>query len=536
MSFLKSIQTAVSDGRRFFLDELWARDLNALTGLRRIVFSLCRIGMIVGRDFQQNKCSLQASALTYITLVSMVPILAIMFSFSKGLGMQNRLMDVLGLETVEQIEMVDGNEVITTKFQVVQVPENEGIDESAGLPEAVEAAESLQESKALLPAAVEAVPEGVPEFTAPKPKNGGSGGMIATKLPAPMQQVLVNIFTYVEKTSFATLGLVGSLLLLLTVIFSMAKLEDNLNTIWGVRQSRPISRKISEYLVVLILMPVVFLAATSVNAIISSNSLLNYLAEHASTLEWLIRKSLVLLAMLFVAGGFSFFYVFMPNTNVKIFPAVAAGMVTGILWFAVYWAYIVLQVGLTNYNAIYGTFAVVPFFLAWLYANWSIILIGAEISFAVQNYRTMHWEKTTERVSPWACTILGILVVLKICRAFREGKGGWKALDFARENGIPTRIMHSVLETLQKARLILPLAQENKDDVCFLPGRAPEHLTLAMIEDAFRNTHNNDAQTFMRHLPAKVSNDFARVYQHYQSELSSQNFHDLIQSLPQEKV
>lgn len=512
MGFMQSIQSAFSDGRRFFLDELWAKDLNALTGLRRIVFSLCRIGMIVGRDFQQNKCNLQASALTYITLVSMVPILAIMFSFSKGLGMQNRLMAVLGLEEVVHIEVIDGEEIETKTFQVMQLPEEAG-EEAA-------------------PPATEAPPDGTPEFTAPN----GNNSVIASKLPAPMQQALVNIFTYVEKTSFATLGLVGSLMLLLTVIFSMSKLEDNFNTIWGVRQSRPLPRKISEYLVVLILMPIVFLAATSVNAIISSNSIMNFLAEHASSLEWLIRKSLVLLAMLFIAGGFSFFYIFMPNTNVKIFPAVVAGVITGILWFAVYWAYLVLQVGLTNYNTIYGTFAAVPFFLAWLYANWSIILIGAEISFAVQNYRTMQWEKTTEHVSPWARTILGIMVVLKICQNFRDGKGGWNALDFARENGIPTRVMRSVIENLQNARLILPVARENKEDNSFLPGRSPDHLTLAMIEEAFRNTHNNDARAFMRHLPDKVSSDFARLYQHYQNQLSSQNFHDLVQHVPQENV
>lgn len=521
MGFIQSVQTAISDGKRFFFDELWSRDLNALSGLRRVVFSLCRIGMIVGRDFKQNKCNLQASGLTYITLVSMVPILAIMFAFSKGLGMQNRLMAVLGLEEVVKIEVIDGKKVETKKFQVIKLPESE----------AVEKAEKQPESATVSPAAI----EGVPEFTAPKTNHNGIG-VIATKLPEPMQQVLVNIFTYVEKTSFATLGLVGSLMLLMTVIFSMAKLEDNFNTIWGVRKSRPFSRKISEYLVVLILMPIVFLAATSVNAILSSNSIMNYLAEHASTLEWLIRKSLVLVAMLFIVGGFSFFYIFMPNTNVKIFPAVVAGAVTGILWFAVYWAYIVLQVGLTNYNAIYGTFAVVPFFLAWLYANWSIILIGAEISFAVQNYRTMQWEKTTEHASSWACTILGVLVELKICQAFRDGKGGWKPLDFARENGIPTRLMHSVVETLQRARLIVPVAQENKDDVCFLPGRAPEHLTLAMIEEAFRNTHSHDAQVVMRHLPEKVNNDFARVYRHYQNELSAQNFRDLVQSIPQEEA
>ena len=242
---------------------------------------LCPIGMICGRDFR-NKCNLQASGPDY-PLVSNGANLAIMFSFSKGLGMQNRLMAVLGIEEVVRIEVIDGEEVETKSFQVVQLPE----ESEAAAP----AAENVPTPEA---------PPGTPEFTASSDNNTA----LASKLPPPMQQVFVNIFPYVEKTSFATLGLVGSLMLLITVIFSMAKLEDNFNTIWGVRQSRPLSRKISEYLVVLILMPIVFLAATSVNAILSSNSIMSFLAEHASSLEWLIRKSLVLLAMLFVAAGF----------------------------------------------------------------------------------------------------------------------------------------------------------------------------------------------------------------------------------------
>lgn len=57
-----------------------------------------------------------------------------------------------------------------------------------------------------------------------------------------------------------------------------------------------------------------------------------------------------------------------------------------------------------------------------------------------------------------------------------------------------------------------------------------------MIEEAFRNTNSPDARAFMRYLPAKVSKDFERLYQHYQSELSNQNFSDLAQSISKEKA
>ncbi|NMA44068.1 MAG: YihY/virulence factor BrkB family protein [Oligosphaeraceae bacterium] len=518
MSIVKNISSAITDGKRFFLDELWASDLQTLPALRRFVFSLCRIGMIVGRDFQRNKCSLQASALTYITLISMVPILAIMFAFSKGLGMQNRLMNSLGLEQVVHIEFIDGQEVKTTKFQIIEQEETtiENMQDKA--------ADAASETKVVVS---ETDPD-IPHLTRPGASQNKGQSLLASNLPKPMQQVLVNIFSYVEKTSFATLGLVGSLTLLGTVIISMSKLESNFNTIWGQRHSRPLPRKISEYLVVLILMPIVFLAISSLNAVISSNKILFYLAEHTPSLAWIIRKACVLLLALFVVGGFSFFYIFMPNTKVKPFPALAAGLVAGALWFAVYWAYIVLQVGLTKYNTIYGTFAAFPFFLGWLYANWSIILIGAEISFAVQNYRTMHWEKVSEHTSPWAANILGILVLLKCSRSLQEGAGGWEALEYARENDIPTRVMRYALEVLQGAGLIIPVFKDNKEEQSYLPGRMPEDLNLAMVEEAFRKTSQEDAVIFSRHLPEQVNRSFEQFYAQYQNALAKQNFKDLL--------
>ncbi len=495
MKIFAAAATALADGRRFFLEELWRKDLDGLRGLRRLLFALCRIAMIVGRDFQLNKCSLQASGLTYITLVSMVPVLAIMFSFSKGLGMQSKLMSAVGLEAVQSVSLVEGQEITEIKFQVIASEEGEPAPPIAAA---------------------------VPDTTVASTPSG-----LARSLPPPMQQALVSIFTYVEKTSFATLGLIGSLLLLLTVIVSMSKLEDNLNTIWGVKKGRPLSRKISEYLVVLILLPVVFIVATSLNAVLSSNSLMTYLAENAPTVAWIIRKSFAILAALFIIAGFTFFYLFMPNANVKVFPAAMAGLLAGIMWSILQWAYLSLQVGLTNYNAIYGTFAVVPFFLAWLYASWSVILVGAEISFAIQNHRTMQWERVSEQTSSGACILLAVMVLYKICRAFREGAPAWQPLTYARENGISTRIMQRVIETLQQAEIIVPIAAENLEERAFLPGRDPQRLTLAMVEEAFRNNHGRDAEIFMQCLPQKLAAELTQRYQKFQEDLASRNFQQL---------
>ena len=94
--------------KSFMQEELWTKDTSRLSSLKRALFAVCRVVMIVAKGFQQDNCMLQASALTYITLVSLVPMLAIMFSFSKGLGMQNLLLDSVGLERYEVVEQ--GNE------------------------------------------------------------------------------------------------------------------------------------------------------------------------------------------------------------------------------------------------------------------------------------------------------------------------------------------------------------------------------------------------------------------------------------------
>ena len=99
-----ALRCLVADARRFINDELWDRDLTGLPRMRRFVFSLSRVGIIVVKGFVADKCSLQASALTYITLMSMVPVLALALAGLKGLRAQDKLMEIIGLERLVIVE------------------------------------------------------------------------------------------------------------------------------------------------------------------------------------------------------------------------------------------------------------------------------------------------------------------------------------------------------------------------------------------------------------------------------------------------
>ena len=522
-STLQSLTNLYEDGKRFMLEELWTRDTSTLSAMKRFLFSLCRIIMIVARGFKEDNCSLQASALTYITLVSLVPMLAIMFSFSKGLGMQSKILDEIGLS---RHEIVAEDGAVSWEYRIVEYKSTEEP------PAAEENAEDTPEDapQAVQPdetAAKEAAPA-AEDKPADNHSRTETDALLAQRLPPPMQQALIKIFEYVDHTSFAALGLIGSIMLLFSVIGSMSKLENSFNQIWGVKKPRNFMRKCSEYLVVLILIPIIFIVMTSLNTVLLSNGFVLYLKAHFGQIAMMIRFIVRFTGYIFVLLGFGFFYMFMPNTKVKGFPGIIAGLISGLLWFGVQWAYLHLQVGLTRFNSIYGTFAVLPFFLAWLYANWSIILLGAEISFAVQNHRTIHIEKASEDATTGICVVLGQLLLYEACKSFKEGKGAWSPTEFGMERNIPTRIIRHVVDVLSKAGILLRIQADEAQSELFLPGRDISTLSPADVEEAFRGNQSLNTKLYLHALPRTLRERYQQIYENYTSSLSAMTFDKLI--------
>jgi membrane protein len=151
----------------------------------------------------------------------------------------------------------------------------------------------------------------------------------------------------------------------------MGTVEQALNTIFSVPQSRSYFRKFSDYLSVLFTVPFLIVAALGVTAVFS---------VRISQFPFITQ----LLPYLFVWAGFFFLFVFFPYTKVKYVPALIGSFVTAVLFQLAQWGYVRFQVGVANYRAIYGAMATLPIFLVWIYIAWAVILFGAELTAAVQ--------------------------------------------------------------------------------------------------------------------------------------------------------
>ncbi len=457
--FVRSLKTAWSATLRFFQHDIWERDLSSLPRMKKAGLALVRIVGIVLKGFHSDECTLQASALTYFTLMSMVPVLALSLSVAKGFEAERRVMELIGL-----------------------------VQTGPGQYDTI--------------------------------------GRMA-ELPPEAQQVAMVIFNAVEQANFGALGAVGLAFLFWAVIKVMAKIENTFNLVWGVHEPRPWLRKISDYISVFVLVPVMVLLATSVNAVLSSDKVTGMLQQRLGALFWLYEQALGMTGLLFIFLAFIFLYMFMPNTRVRILPAAVGGVIGGTLWYVIQTFYFMAQSGLTQKNVIYGTFAAIPFFLLWVYMSWLVVLFGAELAFAVQNCQTYTAERKAEHASVATRQLLGMLLVYEICRNFYgDDEESWDPEQFSAARGIPIRLVTAVLSQLTAAHVVL--ATESRD-ARYVPAKDIGRLTLGNVETALFGAADTTVSETTRNENERLYNAFNERYLKKDDATSSTTFRELIE-------
>jgi membrane protein len=160
-----------------------------------------------------------------------------------------------------------------------------------------------------------------------------------------------------------------------------------MNTIWQVPSGRSALRKVTDYLALMILMPVAVNIGFAATTVIKNPTLLARIEPFLPVI-WLQTIVLFLLPILFITLALSISYMVFPNTRVRPLPAIIGALLAGSLWFITQNIYISLQIGVSNYNAIYGSFATLPLFLVWLHLGWIFILTGAQVAFSCQNHHS----------------------------------------------------------------------------------------------------------------------------------------------------
>jgi len=320
--------------------------------------SMLRIIFIMIHEFSQSALSLRASALTYSIVLSMVPMLAMSTAILKGFGGDDELR-VFAYSLIDQLEPAPQDEV-TAPPQPAPIPpaDPEPYGQAADQISAAEDGAAVAEPT--------------------------SGPVPPQSITAHLRNAVDTIFNYVDRTNFAAIGAFGIVGLLLAVILVLSTVEEAMNAIWHTRQSRSMFRKTMDYLALLILLPISINVAIAGDAILESPRIMAYLYTFIPS-DWAVRMLLKFLPFMFVILTLMVMFMFFPNVRVKTHAAFIGAVFAGIFWFVVQKGYIILQIGVSRYNAIYGSFATVPLFLIWVQLGWTFILLGATLAYAVQN-------------------------------------------------------------------------------------------------------------------------------------------------------
>ena len=387
----------ISEIFTYFTDTIFRRDINEWRNpVIRWLVQQYRLLFYTARGLLEHGTIVRSAALTFYTLMSLVPIVAVVFAVVKGFGLADGLIDNL----------------------YALFPQNpEIIDYVVGFAE-----------KALART---------------------QGGVVAAVALVMLFWAIIRVFGSIESA----------------------------NNIWEVKVERSVTRQYTDYIAVVMIVPVLWVVANAVGNY--TQQLLGF--DGSWYFDLLSRFA----SMFIIWVMFTILYIIIPNTKVKFKSALMAGIVAGTLFLLFQWGYIYIQRWMTSYNAIYGSFAALPLLLIWLQTSWQILLFGGELSFAYQNIARFGEERESLLISYDQRRKILLAVMLSVVRHFRE-KGGATPADVIRARlGLPTRIVNDVLyQLVQAGQLIAVPSGDGEREVAFAPAHDTGTLTVYGVLEA----------------------------------------------------
>lgn len=359
-----------------------------------------RLIWITCRQFNNNELSLRSGALTYTILLALVPMIAMSTAVVKGLGGGDHLREV----AYSYIETLDNGQTGQEESKRDESGENE-LEQASG----------------------------------------------NENLTSHLRSAVDKLFDYVDRTNFATLGSFGVVGILLSVLLVLSHIESAMNAIWRVPSGRSPLRKIADYLTLLILFPISVNVAFAAGAFLKTPSLAAKI-DIFIPFEWIQTLLLQAVPIFSITLTFYAIYIFFPNTKVKPLPAVIGATLAALLWFGVQNFYITLQIGVSKYNAIYGSFATLPLFLVWMYLGWLFILTGAQLSFAFQNIDTFRLQPINS--APSLRLGAAFDVMDEIYRSFDNDQKLTPGLLPSSLSHYPQRLIDDILTELLRAQKV----------------------------------------------------------------------------------
>jgi membrane protein len=285
------------------------------------------------------------------------------------------------------------------------------------------------------------------------------------------------IIEFIGRMNVGVLGSIGLALLLYTAVSLMQKTEESFNFIWHVSALRSMGERFSRYLSVLLVGPILVFAALGLTAAALSTSVARELLaiEPLYTVYVMTAK---LVPYLLAVGAFAFLYVFVPNTRVRPGPALAAGLVGGVLWQTAGWAFAAFVASSTQYAAIYSGFAILVLFMIWVYVSWLILLFGADLAFYLQNPQYILALPGEPRLSNRMRERLALAVMSLVAGRFGAGAAPWTLPELTERLSLPMHAVEVVVDALVRGGV---LARNGADPPALLPARDLGRVSVARL-------------------------------------------------------
>ncbi|MDH3342443.1 MAG: YihY/virulence factor BrkB family protein [Gammaproteobacteria bacterium] len=350
---------------------------------------------------------------------------------------------------------------------------------------------------------------------------------LGTQGPVMAKQII----SFVDQIDVGLLGVMGIALLFYTVITLIHKIERAFNYTWHITEYRGLAQRISDYLSVIMIGPILVFSALAITAAITSSTLINKLSS-IEPFGVILNLTGNILPYLLVIAAFTLIYLLVPNTKVKFRSALIGAIIAGVLWESSGWLFASFVANSSNYTVVYSSFAILVVFLIWLYLSWLILLIGATISYYHQHPDKIQAGQNLSCLSSRMQEKSSLLCMYHIAKNFHENKTPWTSSDLSDELNIPNEACSEILHTLENNNLII---RHQDRDTSYLPAQSLEHIYVHRILIAIRS-RNEYAQHTADSIKSeiKIDNLFKNINDCLEQPSIQLTLRDLITDAKQE--
>jgi membrane protein len=471
------------------------------------------------KSFQRNRGPVRAAALAYTSILSLIPVLAVVVSISTGFLQRDK-----GGTTVNDL---------LEKFVAYVAPQLDLIQED--------------------------------------PATGAMN----------RKAVVQKIQSYIETMNSGTLGLTAGIALVFIAVMMLSNVEATFNDIWGATRGRTWSARVVQYWAAISLGPIFIVTAVALTSVgtakntgippastneiklLTNIAVTNITAETSERISRAIAVSPTggittnvvvrpakltfmekvnlyfgdskigpFLSFIVLSVFLTLFYRLMPATKVKWDAALVGGFVGGGLLQLNNLFNVIYLSKVISYSKIYGSLGAVPIFLLGLYFSWMIILLGAQVGYAYQNKQAFEQERQADAINQRGREFVALRLMTYIGQKFYLGEKPPTRLEIANAIGVPSQVASQILNCLVGSKLLVEVMGE---ETKYAPGRPIDKITVEDVLCALRVGQGTELATKEDAARAVLREQFDRVVlaeMHAAGAVTLQNLVMRLASLP----